>query len=72
MTMINMKDLVDRFSWQAMSRDADSMFPEYLRLLSEESRLCSTRCNDCGHVGFPPRSFCAVCWSSDGALSAMP
>ncbi len=59
-----MKDLVDKFSWQAMNRDADSMFPEYVRLLREEKRLCATRCKSCGHADYPPRSFCTKCWST--------
>jgi uncharacterized OB-fold protein len=65
MNMVNMKDLVDKFSWAAMSRDANSTFAEYLRLLVEESRLCSTRCDGCGYVTFPARPFCPKCWATD-------
>ncbi|MCW5829705.1 MAG: OB-fold domain-containing protein [Deltaproteobacteria bacterium] len=57
-----MKDLIDKFSWQAMNNDADSMFGEYVRLLRDEKRLCSTKCKKCGHVDYPPRAFCTRCW----------
>ncbi len=60
-----MKDLIDNYSWQAMTHDADSMFKEYVRLLKDEKRLCSTGCKKCGHVSYPPRPFCPACWHNE-------
>ncbi|RMH65740.1 MAG: Zn-ribbon domain-containing OB-fold protein [Calditrichaeota bacterium] len=37
--------------------------PRYWRLKDQRYKLQGTRCNDCGHLSFPPRLVCPECKS---------
>jgi uncharacterized protein len=44
-----------------LRREMDHVAREFYRRLSDDGRLCTTRCKSCDRVEFPPRSRCATC-----------
>ncbi|MEW6777437.1 MAG: zinc ribbon domain-containing protein [Bdellovibrionota bacterium] len=60
-----MKQIIDKFTSQAIEREEDGATAEYYRRLREEKQFCSTKCKDCKHVSYPPRPFCTKCFSEN-------
>ena len=58
-----MKDLIDKYSWEAIKHDNDGATLEYYRSLGEDGVFRTTACGDCGKVSYPPRPFCPGCFS---------
>ena len=44
-----------------LAREMDSTAREFHRLLAEEGRLATTRCEGCERTSFPPRERCPDC-----------
>lgn len=38
----------------------------------EAGRFCTTGCDDCGKLSFPPKDFCPHCWSDNVAWRDLP
>ncbi|MEL3888930.1 OB-fold domain-containing protein [Ferrovibrio sp. MS7] len=38
----------------------------------EQGRFCTTRCQACGKLSFPPKDFCPHCWSEQVAWEDLP
>lgn len=55
------ESLIDVFTLQAQALFGTEATAEFLRLLREEGRLCSTRCAACGRIAYPPRGHCPAC-----------
>lgn len=60
-----MKDLIDKYTWEAINHDNDGATLEYYRSLGEDGLFRTTACNDCGKVAYPPRPFCPACFSEN-------
>lgn len=60
-----MKNIIDKYTWQAIEHDEDGTASEYYRRLREEKKFYTTKCKSCSHVAYPPRPFCPKCFSED-------
>ncbi len=56
-----MKDIIDQVSLRAIEQYGDSFTQEYYRRLKERS-FCTTRCQECGEMWYPPKPFCPKCY----------
>lgn len=57
-----MREIIDRQQRAAIRHYGDAATEEFYGRLAEK-RLCSTRCDDCREIAFPPRAFCPFCHS---------
>ncbi len=55
-----MKQMLSAQSWKAIAHYGDAATVEFYRRMKERL-FSSTRCESCGEVAFPPRSFCPFC-----------
>lgn len=62
-----MKDLIDAKTREALAIYGDAASEEFYRRLREK-KLCSTRCQRCGQVAFPPRDFCPSCHAAESDI----
>lgn len=46
--------------WPLEAKECNRLYPFYQNL--REGRFTTTRCNDCGHVAYPPRVICPACY----------
>ncbi len=58
-----MKEIIDAETLKAIHRYGDQATAAFYGRLKER-RLCSTRCDACGRIAYPPRSFCPFCHAS--------
>ena len=59
-----MKELIDEATWKAALHYGDGATAGFYERL-RSGKLCTTRCTSCGETAFPPRPFCAACWSEE-------
>ena len=53
--------ILDLATEKALGAFASAATQEYLRRMKEDRTLCSTRCERCRHLAWPPRDFCPEC-----------
>lgn len=56
-----MSNALEDATKRAIGLFGDDAAHEWLRLMNEEERLCTTRCPQCGVLAWPPRPFCPAC-----------
>ena len=66
-----MKEIIDTATWKAIAQHGDEATQEFYRRLKDK-RLCSTRCDSCSQIAYPPRSFCPFCHSAKVSWVELP
>ncbi len=66
-----MKDIIDAATWRAITYNADGATDQFYDSLRNQ-RFQSTKCDDCGHVPFPPRLFCSKCGCNEVTWIDLP
>lgn len=56
-----MKEIIDQVSLRAIEQYGDSFTQEYYRRLKERT-FCTTRCQECGEMWYPPKPLCPKCY----------
>jgi len=49
--------------WPVEAKEFNRVWPFYENL--KQGRFTTTKCKDCGHVAYPPRVICPVCYSEN-------
>lgn len=66
-----MKEILDSATLKAIETFGDEATHEFYRRLKNQ-QMCSTRCDACGEMAYPPRSFCPYCHSQKVTWVELP
>jgi uncharacterized OB-fold protein len=66
-----MKEMIDAQTEKAIALYGDEATQEFYRRL-KENRFCSTRCDACHEIAYPPRGFCPFCHSKNVSWVDLP
>ena len=66
-----MKEMIDEATRRAITFNADGATQRFYQGL-KEGKFQSTRCNECGHIPYPPRLFCPSCGHEDVTWVDLP